>query len=92
MVPPSPGWLCWLALRCSDFWDWVDKRDLDKHALAWLVALCGWDLTWEAWDFAKLALNAKTPMAEVAATIAAIGVPYGLFATAVTKWYFERQD
>lgn len=84
--------LCWVAQRFSDLWDFVDKRDIDKHALAWLTALCGWDLTWEMIDFANAALAAKVQLAEVAAVIAAIGAPYALFAGAVVKWYFERQD
>lgn len=92
MAPKSPGWMCWLALRLSEAWDFIDQRDIDKHLAFWLTALCGWDLTWEMIDFAKEALNAKVPMAEIGVAIAAIGAPYSLFAGFVGKWYFERQD
>jgi hypothetical protein len=29
------GWLCLVALRGSQFWEWVDNRDVDKHLAAW---------------------------------------------------------
>lgn len=84
--------LCWVAARMSQLWDFIDKRDIDKHALAWLTAICGWSLTREMIDLGAAALAAKAPMTEVAAVIAAIGAPYAIFAGAMVKWYFERQE
>jgi hypothetical protein len=76
----------WLAR----VWDFIDSRDIDKHAMAWLIAWCGWDLTRWAMSFAEH--HPKMAGSDVALVVAAVGVPYGIFAGAVVKWYFERKD
>lgn len=60
------GFWCTLALRASQLWDFVDKRDIDKHAVS-LAILCGavWVLRW-AMRFAEVALQHAGPAAQAA--------------------------
>ena len=81
---------CWLARRASEFWDFIDKRDIDKHAFAWLVGVCGWGMTKWAMDFADA--HPAMSGSDMALVLGAVGAPYALFAGAVVKWYFERKD
>lgn len=90
---PSYGktaWLCRLANVAGLFWDFVDKRNIDQHAMAWMVAWCGWDLT--RWGMAFAEQHPEMSGAEMAMVLASVGAPYAIFAGAVVSWYFKRQD
>lgn len=82
--------LCWVAQRLTELWDFIDKRDIDKHAFTWLVGACAWDVTRWGMKFAEA--HPEMSGAELAAVMIAVGGPVALFAGAVTSWYFRRQD
>lgn len=83
------GFMCALALRASQLWDFVDQRDIDKHLMAWAtfamtVYIMQWTLTF-VW------LYPDRPGLEMAATITAILLPWTPVQAAVVKWYFDSR-
>lgn len=86
------GWqviTCWLAQRASEFWDWVDKRDLDKHAVS-LAILYG-TVKVTAWSM-HFAEEGDRPGLEVAAIIGAVGAPYMALQAAAIAFYFRARQ
>jgi hypothetical protein len=72
------------------FWDFIDKRDIDQHAFAWLVAICGWELT--KWGMGFADTHPAMSGAEMAMVLGAVGGPYAIFAGVIAKTYFARLD
>ncbi len=66
------GFLCWLALRAGQFWDFIDKRDIDKHVLSLAILYGSVHVTRWAMNFAEIA--AKVPGAAQPAAMAYEGV------------------
>lgn len=70
------------------FYDWIDQRQVDKHAVS-LVILFGTVLvTRWAMHFAE---NGDRPGLEVAAIIAAVNGPYSLLQAAAIAFYFKAR-
>ncbi len=99
--------MCWCAQRLSEFWDFVDKRDIDKHVTAqviiWAFLIGTYDMTRWGYTFANNWLQAVKDGkvisgTEVAAVLAAIGGPWSLLVGAVlsivVNFYFKarRED
>ena len=83
------GALCTIALRASQFWDWIDKRAIDKHVVA-LAVLVG---TIKITDWAMTYASASTrPGLEVAAIIAAVVGPYMALQAAAIAFYFKSRE
>lgn len=83
------GWLCWLAMRASQAWDWIDHRQIDKHVVA-LAILYGTILvTRWAMSYAE---HGDRPGLEVAAIVAAVIAPYMALQAVAIKWYFEARS
>lgn len=82
------GWMCWIAARASQGWDWIDKRDIDKHIVS-LVILYGtvYVMKW-AMNFAE---TGDRPGLEIAAILAAVTAPYVALQTAALKFYFDSR-
>lgn len=76
------GWLT----RC---WDWIDKRDIDKHAVS-LAILYG---TVDVIRWAQGYASAETDKSglEVAAVIGAVVAPYMALQAAAIAWYFRAR-
>lgn len=85
------GILCVLARYCSLAWDWVDKRDIDKHVVSLLILYGTWRVTWWATGFAAATSIAGRPGVEMAALIAAVTAPYMALQAVAIKWYFEAR-
>lgn len=83
------GILCWLAMRASQTWDWIDNRDIDKYAVS-LVILAGTSLV-TRWAM-RYAEHADRPGLEVAAIIAAVLAPYMALQAAAIAWYFRARQ
>lgn len=77
--------LCWLAQRASEAWDFIDKRDIDKHVITWTVLV----MTWEVAKWA-MAYADESSDNNIALNIAAVTAPVAGLATFVMKWQFER--
>ncbi len=84
------GPLCWLARRLTEFWDFFDKRDIDKHLMAWATFYVTVALT--SWAKQYVEDHADKPGLELAAVIGAALLPWTPVQSFVIKWYFERQD
>jgi hypothetical protein len=78
-------WFGWL----TRIWDWIDKRDIDKHVVSIFVLLKTYDVTHWAMTFANE--HHDKSGVEIGATIVAVLGPYSLLQAAVIKWYFEAR-
>jgi uncharacterized membrane protein YpjA len=94
-TPPTPqhrrddgGALCWIAARATQAWDWIDKRDIDKHAVSLVVLYGTWAVTRWAMRFAE---NGDRPGLEIAAIIAAVSAPYMALQAAAIAFYFKAR-
>lgn len=76
------------AGRFSAFFDWIDERDVDKHAVSLIILAGTIQLTLWAEHFAQ---NGDRPGLEVAAIIAAVFAPYSLLQTAALSFYFKAR-
>ena len=83
------GILCTLAVRASQFWDWIDARDIDKHVVS-LAILCGTYsiVTW-AMGFAEA--HPEIDGLHMAAIIGAVTGPYSLLQGAAIGFYFAAR-
>lgn len=80
---------CWLAQRAADFWDWIDKRDIDKHLVSVTILWGTWKLT--EWAMAFAAANPAKPGIELAAIIGAVTAPYLALQAAALAFYFRAR-
>lgn len=76
--------LAWL----TRLWDWIDKRDIDKHAVAWAFLIGTGKVTAWATYFAEYS---QRPGLETAAVIAAATAPFMAVQAVVIKWYFDSR-
>ncbi len=89
------GWLCWTAQRLTQFWDWVDGRDIEKHMMAWAVFIATLSGTWYLvdWTLDYAYAHPERSGVELGLLVAAYMVPWNGVLTVfafVVKWYFER--
>jgi len=83
------GLMCTLALRASQLWNFIDDRDIDKHAMAWAVFgitcyLMQWVLNF-VWVYPE-----KSGI-EVCLIVAAVMLPWTPVQAKVIQWYFESR-
>lgn len=83
------GVLCWMAMRCSQAWDFIDKRDLDKHAVS-LAILYG-TVKVLHWSFAFSESHMDKSGLELAAVIGAVTAPYMALQAAAISFYFKSR-
>ena len=85
------GVLCWFAWRGSDFWDFIDKRQVDKHAVS--IGIFYGTIVVMRWAMAFVAENDQGTMTgiEMAAVIGSVVAPYMALQAAAVKWYFESR-
>ena len=83
------GWLCALALRLSEFWEWVDKRQIDAYVIS-LAILYG---TVRITDWAMEFVDRYPDIdgLKAAAIIAAIMAPWSALQAAAIKFLFEAR-
>lgn len=82
------GWLCHLALRTSQLWDFVDRRQADAHLITVFTLWVSYNITTWAMHFAA---HGERPGIEVAAIIGAIAGPWALLQGAIVKFVFEAR-
>ena len=83
------GFMCKVALRASQAWDWIDNRDIDKHfislaVLSGTVILTQWAMEFAYWS--------SRPGLEVAAIIGAVTAPYCALQAAAISFYFRARQ
>lgn len=82
------GWLCVVALRAAQFWDFVDRRQMDVYVIAVAILVGTIQITSWAMSFAS---HADRPGLEVAAIIAAIMGPWAALQGAAIKFIFDAR-
>lgn len=82
------GFMCWVALRLADFWNFIDKRQIDMHVVC-TVFLVGVIRITE-WGMAFAHEHPQMSGTEMGIVIAAVLGPYMAVLAPVIKWYFNR--
>jgi len=83
----TDGWFGWL----TQLWDWVDAREIDKHAVSMAVMYGTISVTRWAMRFAEEQSKLGCSGVETAAMIAAVLGPYSLLQAAAIKFYFDNR-
>jgi len=76
--------------KLAALWDWVDQRDIDKHALA--IATFWYTIYLIDWVLEYVFTNPTKSGVEVGLVVAAILLPWTPVQGYVFKWYFERKE
>lgn len=77
-----------IAAALSAFWDWVDKRDIDKHLMSWAVfTVTVFLVIWSC----HFAMHSPRPGMDVAAILGAVWGPWNLVQGVVVGWYFRTR-
>ena len=84
------GFLCQVALRAGQFWDFIDKRQIDKHIVS-LAILYGTVLVTK-WATGYADTHEGKTGIELAAVIAAIMGPYMALQAAAISFYFRARS
>jgi hypothetical protein len=71
------------------FWEWVDRRDVDKHVVSLAILFGTVKVTAWAMHFAE---NGNRPGLEVAAILAAVLAPYMALQSAAVAFYFRARQ
>lgn len=80
---------CWIAQRAMEFWDFIDKRDIDKHVVSMVVLLNTLVVTRWAMEYAVNHVD-KTGT-DIGLVIIAVLGPFSILQGAVIKWYFTAR-
>lgn len=83
----TDGWFGWL----TRIWDFIDAREIDKHAVSISVMYGTLLVTEWAMGFAESQSALGRSGVEIAATIAAVLGPYSLLQAAAIKFYFSSR-
>lgn len=84
------GWLCVVAHRAADFWDFIDKRQIDAYAVSGIILFGTIKIT--DWAMKFIDLHPDKPGLEVAAIISAIMVPWSTLQGAAVKFLFDARQ
>lgn len=84
------GAWCWFAQRFSEAWDFIDKRDIDKHVVAWIVLYVTVYLL--DWTLDYIYAHPDKSGVDLGLVVAAYMVPWSAVQAAVIKWYFEARS
>lgn len=80
------GWLCWCAVRATEAWDFIDKRQVIRRAaFVWVLWLTGEAVRW-TFDYAW---HSNQDGLHIAAVIGAVWTPLAALQGAVFKFYDE---
>lgn len=83
------GIMCVIARRASQLWDFIDARDIDKHAMAWATFYMTFFIM--NWSLNFVWVYPDKPGLEVAAILGALLATWSPVQAVVIKWYFESR-
>lgn len=83
------GWLAVIAMRVSQFWDWIDKRQIDAQLIAAAILYGSFRILFWSFDYAT---HGERPGIEVAAIIGAIATPWALLQSAAIAFIFNARS
>lgn len=87
------GWrsvTCWLAQRASETWEWIDKRDIDKHLVMVLIMWGTIKIT--SWAMKYVDLHPDDAGADVGLKVGAVLLAWNIIATPAIGWYFKARQ
>lgn len=73
----------------SVLWDWIDKRDIDKHVVSGLVLWMTFRIT--DWALHYTMNHPEKSGLEIAAVLGAVMIPWSGLQTAVIKFFFDAR-
>ena len=73
----------------SQIWDWVDRRDIDKHLVSMFTIFLGYVVI--KWSMGYAEANATKPGIDIAAILGAINAPYMALQAVVLRFYFDSR-
>lgn len=82
------GLMCRIAIRASQFWDFIDRRQIDAHVVNAITMYGTVDIFIWAKHFAE---HGDRPGLEVAAIIGAVAAPWSLLQSAMIKFIFDAR-
>lgn len=77
-----------MALRAGQFWDFIDRRQIDAHVVNAITLFGTIKITSWAMNFAE---HADRPGIEVAAILGAVGLPWAGLQAAMVKFVFDAR-
>lgn len=83
------GIMCIIAIRAGQLWNFIDRRDIDKHLLSIGIFYGTVRVTMWAMQYAD-SVDGR-PGLEVAAIIAAVLAPYMALQGAALAYYFKSR-
>jgi hypothetical protein len=87
----SDPWTYKIARPFTLAWDWIDKRQVDKHAVSLAILWGTWRLTEWAMAYAAVSSIAGKNGVETGAVIAAVTAPYMMLQAAAIAFYFKAR-
>lgn len=78
-----------MSNKLTQIWDWIDKRDIDKHTLS--VGIFYGTVKLTEWAMIYANQHADKAGIEVAAIIAAVTGPYMALQAAAISFYFKAR-
>lgn len=84
------GWMCVAAQRLREFWDWIDKRQIDAYAISLAILFGTVRITDWAMDFVDN--HPDVDGLKAAAIMAAVMAPWSALQGAALKFLFEARQ
>ena len=81
-----------VASGLKRLWDFIDARDIDKHAVSLAILWGTWKLTAWGMEFASLVFTTEKSGVEIAAVVAAVTAPYMALQAAAIHFYFRSRS
>jgi len=76
--------------RLTQFWEWFDNRDIDKHLMSWAVFFVTCYLIY--WTTEFVWAHHEKPGLDIGAIVAALMLPWTPVQAAVIAWYFRARS
>lgn len=81
------GWLCVCAQRLREFWDFVDRRQIDAYLVSFAILYGTVKVTEWAMNYATAHVGEQ-----IALNIAAVTAPYMALQAAAIKFLFDARQ
>lgn len=77
-------------MTLTRFWDWIDRREIDKHLLS--IGVFWGTVKITEWAMVYASAHIDKSGVDVGAVIAAVTGPYSLLQAACVKFYFDNRN
>lgn len=82
------GTLCWIAMRLSQAWDWIDKRQIVERFVS--ISILYGTVKITAWAMTFAETHGEKSGVDAAAIIVSVGGPYMALQAAAIAFMFHR--